>query len=251
MMLIMQAAPLQLVQWDKKMTEIPLVVQKLTNLFENGDTNSHPDYCEDLGDGRGFTCGIVGFTSATGDALEVVERWTSLRPDNSLAPFLPALRHLAKSESGDVDELDGFDAAWVECAGDAGFRGVQDEVAHKLYGAPALKYAQDLGIKSALGIACLYDAMVQHGDGDDPDSIGAMLRETTQKVGRVSELQFIPAFLTIRHNHLTHAHDAETRKVWAESADRCRVLADLARAGNWELKTPFEVKSSDYDETIY
>lgn len=37
------------------------------------DYRSTYSYIEDIGDGRGYTCGIIGFTSATGDLLSVVK----------------------------------------------------------------------------------------------------------------------------------------------------------------------------------
>ncbi|KAJ2109503.1 hypothetical protein IW146_006331, partial [Coemansia sp. RSA 922] len=51
---------------------------QVTNVYENGDTAFHYEYCEDLKDGRGFTAGIAGFCSGTGDALEVVKLYHKL-----------------------------------------------------------------------------------------------------------------------------------------------------------------------------
>ncbi|KAJ2376692.1 hypothetical protein IW150_001824, partial [Coemansia sp. RSA 2607] len=31
------------------------IALQITNIYENGDTNFHYDYCENLHDGRGFT----------------------------------------------------------------------------------------------------------------------------------------------------------------------------------------------------
>src|SRR5215475_8926681 len=41
---------------------------------------------------RGYTAGIIGFTSRTHDMLELVEYYTKIAPDNALAKFLPALK---------------------------------------------------------------------------------------------------------------------------------------------------------------
>lgn len=50
----------------------------------------HYRYIEDINDGRGYTAGLIGFTSATGDLLEVVEYYCRLKPsDNPLARYLP------------------------------------------------------------------------------------------------------------------------------------------------------------------
>lgn len=41
-------------------------------------------YIEDIGDGRGYTAGIIGFTSGTGDLLDVVMHYTELKSENEL-----------------------------------------------------------------------------------------------------------------------------------------------------------------------
>src|SRR5258706_11825843 len=65
--------------------------EQLTSLFENGTIEIQYGYAEALGDGRGITAGRAGFTTPTGDALEGVQLYTSQRPRNLLAPFLPEL----------------------------------------------------------------------------------------------------------------------------------------------------------------
>lgn len=60
--------------------------------------NSSPDwkaqykYIEDIGDGRGYIGGIIGFCSGTGDMPALVELYTKRHPGNGLARCLPALR---------------------------------------------------------------------------------------------------------------------------------------------------------------
>ena len=67
------------------------------------DWRAECGYIEDIHDGRGYTGGIIGFTSATGDMLDVVRIYARALPGNPLAPFLPALwrearHHIAGSE---------------------------------------------------------------------------------------------------------------------------------------------------------
>src|SRR6185437_9800653 len=54
-------------------------IEQLTTVFENSTTTFRYDYVEDLGDGRGYTAGRVGFCTGTGDLLDVVERYTEAR----------------------------------------------------------------------------------------------------------------------------------------------------------------------------
>lgn len=81
--------PVSLTDKDKKETAMELV-----SSAENSSLNwkKQYSYIEDIKDGRGYTAGIIGFCSGTGDMLEVVKNYTQEQPDNKLAKFLPALK---------------------------------------------------------------------------------------------------------------------------------------------------------------
>src|SRR5215211_6885999 len=64
-------------------------VDKLISEFENSTSVIQYCYVEALDDGRGYTVGRAGFTSATGDLLEVAEQYTRAVPGNPLEPLLP------------------------------------------------------------------------------------------------------------------------------------------------------------------
>jgi chitosanase len=51
------------------------------------------------GGGRGYTAGIIGVCSSTGDMLEVVRGFTRAKPHNGLRRFIPALRRVNGSAS--------------------------------------------------------------------------------------------------------------------------------------------------------
>ncbi len=229
--------------------------EQLTSLFENSTTEIQYAYVEDIHDGRGFTAGRAGFTTATGDALEVIELYTTRVPANPLAKYLPRLRALAKSESGSVVGLDGFAAAWTTAAGDPAFRKAQDDVEDQLYFVPAMKRADDLHLATALARAEVYDAIIQHGEGDDPDGLPALLAKTAKDVGGtpatgIDENKWLDAFFTVRRADLAHASDASTREAWAESVSRVDALRALAKAGNYDLHGPIVVHTGDVDGTI-
>ncbi|GAB3400256.1 hypothetical protein GCM10027515_07850 [Schumannella luteola] len=85
---------------DPALTDIAM---QLVSSAENSnlDWKANYGYLEDIGDDRGCTGGIIGFTTATGDLLEVVERYTESTPGNALAPYLPALKKVVGSPSHD------------------------------------------------------------------------------------------------------------------------------------------------------
>ena len=65
----------------------------LVSSAENSTTDYTGQYAyiEDIGDGRGYTAGIIGFTTGTGDLLDVINRYTELKPENALEKYIPAL----------------------------------------------------------------------------------------------------------------------------------------------------------------
>jgi chitosanase len=234
--------------------------EALTSLFENGTPQLQYGYTEQLHDGRGITCGRAGFTTGTDDAKQVVERYTAQVKDNPLAKYLPRLKQLSAlpddaKERASVKGLDGFEKAWAAAAKDPKFRAAQDAVVDQLYFRPSQKHADQLGLKTPLARAQLYDAIIQHGDGDDPDGLPALIDRANKAAGGspaqgVDEKKWFSAFLAVRRADLAHANDPATRKEWAGSVDRVGVYEDLVKAGNWQLNGPIEADHGDFKGTI-
>jgi len=229
--------------------------EQLTSLFENGTVEIQYAYVEDIHDGRGFTSGRAGFTTATGDALDVVERYTRAKPNNVLAHYLPRLRVLAHAESGSTTGLAGYADAWKHAADDPVFRAAQDSAVDATYFTPAMQHADALGLATPLARAAVYDAIIQHGDGDDADGLGALLARAEKAVHGtpardVDEKLWLDAFLTVRRADLAHANDPDTREAWAESVNRVDALRAIATAGNYELQGPIVIASGDFRGTV-
>ena len=216
--------------------EQKLRAEQITSVFENDTIELQYAYVEALDDGRGYTAGRAGFTSGTGDLLQVVETYTEAVPENGLAPFIPRLVELAEAESAAIDGLEGLPDAWAEAAADPRFREVQDDVVDELYYDPAVLRWQGAGLATPLALAALYDAIIQHGEGDDPDGLPAMMdRATTSADGDpasgVDESTWLTTFLEVRHETLMFAFNPETRDAWALGADRPEVFQQLLEHG--------------------
>src|SRR4051794_26273949 len=140
---------------------------KLISEFENSTSVIQYCYVEALDDGRGYTVGRAGFTSATGDLLEVAERYTELVPDNPLADLLPTLRQKARDEDGSLDGLEDLPDAWKATCDDARQRRVQDAIVAEEYYDPAVREARKRDLRRPLSVAAIYDAEIQHGPGSD------------------------------------------------------------------------------------
>lgn len=158
------------------------IILELVSTAENATKNwkSSYAYIEDIDDGRGYTGGIVGWCSGTGDMLDLVEGYTSTTPGNPLQKYLPALREVmdAPSENRPAQShalLDpGFTAAWADAANTAGFQAAQRDVRDKQYWTPALVEATRDRL-SPLGHYLYYDISVNHGPGDSPHSFGGII----------------------------------------------------------------------------
>lgn len=234
--------------------------EALTSLFENSTTTLQYAYAENIHDGRGITAGRAGFTSGTDDMWEVVRNYTQKKPNNPLAKYLPRLTQLHElpddsSARGSTKGLKGVEKAWADAAKDPAFRAVQDAAVDRMYFAPSQQHADALGLKTALARGQLYDATIQHGDGDDPDGLPALIAAANKKAGGtpksgVDEKKWLAAFLDVRKADLAHAHDPATRKEWAESVDRVGVYQDLLAVGNLNLAGPIAVNHGDFSGTV-
>jgi len=223
------------------------MADQLVNIFEYGTQEWRYDAVEALDDGRGYTCGKIGFTTSSTEVRALVESYATKAPDSRLARHLPRLVELAESGSGDTSGLPGFAEDWTAAAQDPAFRAEQDALADRLTFTPALEAARRLGIRTPLGVAILYDTAVQHGTDDDPDGLPALIERASREAGGepaadVAEQKWLRTFLDIRAETLRHPHDEDTREVWAESVDRARALRDLVDDDQHQLEPPLEIR---------
>ncbi|MGW7595486.1 chitosanase, partial [Streptomyces rubiginosohelvolus] len=129
--------------------------------------------------GRGYTAGIIGFCSGTGDMLELVEYYTQQKPGNVLAKYLPALREVNGGDSH--DGLDpNFTKDWKKAAADKAFQDAQEHERDRVYFNPAVKQGKGDGV-GALGQFIYYDAIVMHGPGDSKYSFGGIRKTALSK----------------------------------------------------------------------
>ncbi|KPC68354.1 chitosanase, partial [Streptomyces sp. NRRL WC-3753] len=136
-------------------------------------------YIEDIGDGRGYTAGIIGFCSGTGDMLDLVELYTKRKPGNVLAKYLPALRKVNGSDSH-AGLGSAFEKDWKKAAQDKDFQQAQNDERDRVYFNPAVKQgkADKIGM---LGQFAYYDALVMHGDGSDKTSFSNIRKRAMAK----------------------------------------------------------------------
>jgi chitosanase len=205
---------------------------QLVSSAENSTLNWRAQYryIEDIHDGRGYTAGIIGFCSGTGDMLEVVRAFTRAKPHNGLRRFIPALRRVNGSASHNGLGKR-FVAAWRRAARTRAMRRAQDAERDRVYFRPAVKLAKADGLQ-ALGQFAYYDAAVVHGfDGMRGVRERALARAAPPAAGG-DETGYLDAFLDERVVEMRKeaAHDDVSR---IETAQR-RFL----REGNLDLNAP-------------
>ncbi|MGW9137371.1 chitosanase [Streptomyces sp. NPDC055681] len=218
------------------------IAMQLISSAENStlDWKAQYKYIQDIGDGRGYTAGIIGFCSGTGDMLNVVERYAATHPGNPLERFLPALRAVQGSDAHDGLGRP-FTDAWVEAAADPAFRSAQDAERDSSYFDPAVGQGKDDGL-GALGQFIYYDAYVMHGSADSNGTVGfrTMRREALAAAEPPSrggdEVTYLNAFLDARVAAIREEPShSDTSRVETEQ----RVFV---REGRLQLGTPLKWK---------
>ncbi|MBW8705991.1 Chitosanase [Streptomyces sp. MBT84] len=216
------------------------IAMKLVSSAENSslDWKAQYKYIEDIGDGRGYTAGIIGFCSGTGDMLDLVQLYADRKPGNVLAKYLPALRDVNGTDSH--DGLDpNFPRDWRTAAQDTVFQQAQNDERDRVYFNPAVQQGKADGL-GVLGQFTYYDAIVMHGDGDDATSFRNIrkraLRTAKPPAQGGAEVAYLNAFLDAR--------------VWAMKqeeahSDTTRVDTEqrvFLRNGNLNLDPPLDWK---------
>ena len=97
-----------------------------------------------------------------------------------------------------------------------------------------------LGLAMPLARAQLYDAAIQHGVGDDPDSLGSLIARAGRRRSAASgEDAWLDAFFDVRITTLRAPSNTATAGAWSESTDRVECMRRLARSSHRSLETPF------------
>jgi chitosanase len=227
-------------------------IEQMIGIFENESISLTYDEIEDLNDGHGYTAGRAGFTTKEGDLLQVVELYDSTRPKNVLSGFIPILEKVRGTPS--TEGLGGLPAAWKKAASDPLFREAQDQVSDELYYTPAMMRAENLHLQSPLAKFALYDAVIQHGIGEESDSLDGIIRAATRAAGpptEAGEKKWLMAFLTARKKVLLNARDPETRTTWKESVGRVDEQLRLLNEGNLQLSSPLTLNPYGTEFTVY
>ncbi|WP_442812893.1 chitosanase [Streptomyces sp. NBC_01343] len=216
------------------------IAMQIVSSAENSslDWKAQYKYIEDIDDGRGYTAGIIGFCSGTGDMLDLVEYYTDVKPGNVLAKYLPALRKVDGTDSH--SGLDpNFTKDWAKAAQDTEFKKAQDHERDRVYFNPAVGQGKSDGV-GTLGQFMYYDAIVMHGNGGDSTSFRNIRKRALSKAKPPAqggnETTWLNAFLDARVWAMKQeeAHSDTSR---VDTAQRV-----FLKKGNLNLNTPLDWK---------
>ena len=205
-------------------------------------------YCEDIGDGRGYTTGIAGFTTDSAGAtpddgpgvLGVVLHYNTSRPNNVLTKYTAALEAAAASGTGShtaIDHVGPFCTDWATAAADQAFKNAQqhDFDVTSFDPARALAQADGLGV---LGQAIYVDDSILNGYGGNPslahDVTAAKTHAMTPAQGGDETTYLLAVVAAYRASILAdagHATDGSLGRVDT-------MWKPLVTAGNLDLHTP-------------
>ncbi|QXE01475.1 chitosanase [Terribacillus sp. DMT04] len=214
--------------------------RKIVYAFVSSAENSSIDYqnqyayIEDIQDGRGYTTGIIGFTSGTGDLLEVIKEYQTLKPDNNiLESYIEPLEAVNGTDSHE-GLGESFEKDWRQVGQTADMIQAQDNIVDTMYLNPAVTYAEKDHL-SLLGQYIYYDALVVHGPGEDLESFNGIRKKALQNSNAPSEAgneaEYLKAFLKARTKIMLQeeAH---------EDLSRIHFQEQLIDEGNYELELP-------------
>ena len=224
----------------------------IISVFENATPVLQYDFIENINDGRGYTAGRAGFTTANGDLLEVIQAYRLLsqgekKSTHPILQYIPLLKKLEKEESGNTEGLEALPEAWKNASKDPDFRKAQDQIVECDYYKPAILLAQKNSIHTALGIFMVYDAFIQHGSGTTPDCVEAIFKNTAPFE---NEKQYLTSFLSSREQILLHPANLNTAEKWKSSTVRLEVMRKLLKEENFSLTGPIEFTLYEEDFKI-
>lgn len=188
-----------------------------------------------------LTYGRVQTTLASGNLYLLIRAYCA-EPDAAraaaLAPYLPRLEDLDLG----LDHDAALPWALRKAGADPVMHRTQDAFFDRVYWAPAVRSAEALGIRSALGTAVVYDSHI-HGSWQRlRDACSA----THGAAATLGEQAWVRAYVETRRAWLGQHSNALLRK----TVYRMQAFQALLAAGSWALALPFTVRGVTIDEAV-
>ena len=206
------------------------------------DYTENYSYIENIGDGAGYTGGIIGFTTMTGDMLHVVRDYCDKEDDAALEKYIPALeRAVGSKKTKGLGK--GFIKEWKNAGKTESMREVQNSFRDRLFLDPAFDMAENDGL-STLGKYIYYDTAVQHGPEGEGSSLANIRKAAKNKAKPPAaggdEKAYLKAFIDIREKSLK-------KMKFKVNLSRIEVQKKLVLDEEFDMLLPLEFTMYGYD----
>jgi chitosanase len=211
--------------------------QAIVNIFETGSPQgNYSSVTVAKNDPGHLTYGRSQTTLASEGLYQLIRMYCNsptAQFKTDLEPYLTDLQN--RDVSLDLDKT--LHGILKKAGNDPVMQKVQDEFFDKNYWMPALKIAESAGIKSALGIAVVYDSKI-HG------SWTRIFNRTNKEHGdlkTIGEKKWIAFYVEERREWIrTHLN-----KLLQKTVYRMDTFRELIKSENWDLKLPIKVRGVD------
>ncbi len=206
------------------------VILQLVSIAEYStpDWKSTVNILDNLNDGRGYTIGLVGFCTGTGDFLEVLKYLKEINPVHILVAFLPIIEQILKSgDTGSVVGLEKLPRVMRKIGKfDKDFLRACWYAIKKYYWKPTLDFCELNGLKSELAKYIVYDTMLNFGN---LDKFNGLLKKEPEAL-------FLSNFLKVKQKIIE-----EDESLGDTDNNRVDMQKSLLIRRNFDLKKPMTV----------
>jgi hypothetical protein len=227
-------------------------VWAITSVFESGRPQGRADAFQNL-DGGIISYGKHQATLQSGNLGRVLDGYfrRSSSPVSQILQQEYAQRVQRKEEGLRHDAR--LKELLLQAAREAAMEQAQDEVFEERFYRPAVDRARQLAVRTPLGLACLYDTLIQGGLATIApavsQSLGVSAIGQTGPTGQIDEATWLRAFLNEREAWLHRVADrkeAENKpkeaKMLRNSTIRVVELRRILDSGNLDLASDFTVR---------
>lgn len=217
----------------------------IISVFETGRVPNPSAYatCTILPDGAGISYGMHQSTDRAGSLDNIVKRYIELGGVHAQTlkahlPYFASNKSATEPPKGPWSAETQTVVNLLKTAGaDPIMHRAQEEVFDRDYFQPAVNHANNAGLTKALSLAIVYDTCIHSGPGGVTMVRNMFAAKSPANGG--DETTWVKAYLNARRNWLaTHKMTILHGTVY-----RMDALMELVNAGNWDLKTPFKVRS--------
>lgn len=217
-------------------------VRSIVNIFERG--TPEPNYQSVTaipGDTGILGYGVIDATLGSGNLYRLIKAYSEVPGAKYREKLALYLDRLASSD-GALAKDDAFARLLKDAGTDPEMQRLQDVYFKERYLNPAYAFAQKEGISTALGIAVIYDSIIQGSWAKMRDDV----KSTMGTVEKIGEKKWIEAYVKRRKEWMSsHPRIDLQRQTY-----RMDTFLSLIAEGNWELIPPLKIRGVVIPETL-